>query len=301
MPPRPRRPALSPSRAADFKQCPLLYRFRAIDRLPEVPRAAALRGTVVHAVLERLFGLPAAGRHPEAARALAAEVLAELEPDLRALLVDPDAEGLDEDAAGVGALLDTWFTLEDPRWLEPEACELGLEVEVGHGAILRGYVDRLDVARDGALRVVDYKTGAAPGERNESRALFAMKFYALLLLRLRGVVPSELRLVYLADGVVLTYVPDADELRRFERTLAALWAAIRRAAPTGDFRPRPGRWCGWCPHQARCPAFGGTPPPYPGWPADPDPAPEPATALHPSAQPVPPFVPLLRSTENPEP
>ena len=30
-----RRPALSPSRASDFKQCPLLYRFRAIDRLPE--------------------------------------------------------------------------------------------------------------------------------------------------------------------------------------------------------------------------------------------------------------------------
>ena len=31
-----RRPlALSPSRASDFKSCPLLYRLRAIDRLPE--------------------------------------------------------------------------------------------------------------------------------------------------------------------------------------------------------------------------------------------------------------------------
>ncbi len=29
----PRRPSLSPSRAADFKTCPLLYRFRTIDRL----------------------------------------------------------------------------------------------------------------------------------------------------------------------------------------------------------------------------------------------------------------------------
>ena len=28
---------LSPSRAADFKACPLLYRFRCIDRLPEAP------------------------------------------------------------------------------------------------------------------------------------------------------------------------------------------------------------------------------------------------------------------------
>ena len=34
---QPHRPSLSPSRAADFKTCPLLYRFRSIDRLPERP------------------------------------------------------------------------------------------------------------------------------------------------------------------------------------------------------------------------------------------------------------------------
>ena len=58
-----RRPwALSPSRAADFMSCPLLYRFRVVDRLPQAPRSAAARGTVVHAVLERLFDLPAVER-----------------------------------------------------------------------------------------------------------------------------------------------------------------------------------------------------------------------------------------------
>src|SRR4051794_1522843 len=65
-------PALSPSRAADFMQCPLLYRFRVVDRLPEAPSAAAVRGTVVHAVLERLFDLPAPERTPAAAHRLLA-------------------------------------------------------------------------------------------------------------------------------------------------------------------------------------------------------------------------------------
>src|SRR6201989_880513 len=60
-----RRPALSPSRASDFKQCPLLYRFRAIDRLPEPPSTAQVRGSVVHAALEQLYGLPAAQRAPK--------------------------------------------------------------------------------------------------------------------------------------------------------------------------------------------------------------------------------------------
>ncbi|MDG8251887.1 PD-(D/E)XK nuclease family protein, partial [Streptococcus pneumoniae] len=61
---------LSPSRAADYKQCPLLYRFRAIDRIPAPPSKAQLRGTLVHRVLENLFGLPAADRVTERAVAL---------------------------------------------------------------------------------------------------------------------------------------------------------------------------------------------------------------------------------------
>ncbi len=36
--------SLSPSRAGDFMTCPLLYRFRVIDRIPERPSAAAVRG-----------------------------------------------------------------------------------------------------------------------------------------------------------------------------------------------------------------------------------------------------------------
>ncbi|MQA24237.1 MAG: PD-(D/E)XK nuclease family protein, partial [Micromonosporaceae bacterium] len=64
-----RGPSLSPSRAADFKTCPLLYRFRTIDRLPERPTPDQARGTLVHAVLERLFDAPAADRTLEHAAA----------------------------------------------------------------------------------------------------------------------------------------------------------------------------------------------------------------------------------------
>ncbi|MBV9315195.1 MAG: RecB family exonuclease [Pseudonocardia sp.] len=268
-----RRPALSPSRAADFKQCPLLYRLRAIDRVPERPSKEQVRGTVVHAVLERLYQLPAPRRVPNEARALVRPVWMELSgenPDLTALFGgadDPELAGWLESA---GTLLDTYFTLEDPRRLEPAACEQLVEAQLESGLLLRGYVDRLDVAATGQVRVVDYKTGAAPRQVAEARALFQMKFYALMVLVTRGVVPSQLRLMYLADGESLTYRPDEPELRRFARTLDAIWAAIARAGHTGDFRPNPGRMCDWCSHQVLCPAYGGMPPEYPGWP-EPDP------------------------------
>lgn len=247
--------------------CPLLYRFRVIDRLPERPSEAATRGTVVHAVLERLFDAPAAERTAERARALVVpewEKLLERRPELAELFGD-DADGarLAEWLVGAERLVDRYFTLEDPTRLEPAERELFVETLLESGLTLRGIVDRVDVAPSGDVRVVDYKTGKAPAERFEARALFQMKFYALVLWRLRGVVPRRLQLVYLGSGDVITYDPDEGELRAVERKLLALWEAISRATESGDWRPRPSRLCDWCDHKALCPEFGGTPPVYP--------------------------------------
>jgi putative RecB family exonuclease len=256
--------ALSPSRAADFKQCPLLYRFRVIDRLPEPPSPAAARGTLVHAVLERLFDLPASGRTLGAATALVApqwERLLEAEPQL-AGLVDGDAEALRGWLEEASTLVERWFALEDPTRLEPAERELYVETELD-GLVLRGYVDRLDVAAGGEMRVVDYKTGRSPSPLFEAKALFQMKFYALVLWRLRGEVPRMLQLVYLGNSEIVRYCPEEVDLLAMERQLKALWAAIERAAETGDWRPRTSRLCDWCQHRSLCPAWGGTPPPLP--------------------------------------
>jgi putative RecB family exonuclease len=119
---------------------------------------------------------------------------------------------------------------------------------------------------DGSMRVVDYKTGRAPGAGFEAKALFQMRFYALVLWRLRGLIPRLLQLVYLGSGEVLRYEPDEADLRATERKVRALWDAITRAAETGDWRASPSKLCEWCDHRERCPAFGGTPPPLPAAP-----------------------------------
>src|SRR4026207_1883333 len=89
--------ARPPSRAGDFLACPLLYRFRTIDRLPEEPSPSAVRGTVVHKVLEDLFDLPAADRTPERAEDMvqaAWDFVLDAEPDLASMFVGEDsAEG----------------------------------------------------------------------------------------------------------------------------------------------------------------------------------------------------------------
>ncbi|MBA0050687.1 DUF2800 domain-containing protein [Streptomyces sp. AJS327] len=283
--------SLSPSRASDFMQCPLLYRFRVIDKLPEKPSAAATRGTVVHAVLERVFDAPAEQRDVPRARSMVAPEWRRLlakRPELATLFTETAAEDeaaeSPENAESTGptgsvgtaggtelaawlaeaeALVERWFSLEDPTRLEPAEREMFVEATLDSGLRLRGIIDRVDVAPTGEVRLVDYKTGKAPAPEYADGVLFQMRFYALVLWRLRGVVPRRLQLVFLGSGDVLTYDPDENDLRAVERKLLALWDAIRRATETGDWRPRRSKLCGWCDHRERCPEFGGTPPPYP--------------------------------------
>jgi putative RecB family exonuclease len=271
--------SLSPSRAGDFMTCPLLYRFRVIDRIPEKPSAAAVRGTLVHAVLERLYDLPTADRTPQAALALLApqwERLRTEAPELEQIFEDL-AENESAEAAGsveaewlaqAGRMVERYFTLEDPRRLEPADRELFVETVLDSGLKLRGYIDRVDVAPTGDVRIVDYKTGTAPRADFEARALFQMKFYALVLWRLQGRVPRLLQLMYLGNGEILRYEPDEADLRATQRKIEALWVAIRRATETGEWRHRTSRLCDWCDHKQRCPGFGGTPPPLPESPVD---------------------------------
>jgi putative RecB family exonuclease len=257
--------ALSPSRASDFMTCPLLFRFRVIDKLPERKSAAATRGTLIHAVLEHLFDLPTGERTPASAGSMLSpewERMVEADPELKALA--EEAGGDEAWLAGAVDLLERYFRLEDPNRLEPAERELFVHARIADGLLLRGFVDRLDVAPNGAIRVVDYKTGRAPGPAFEGKALFQMKFYALVLWKTRGVVPRRLQLMYLGgESQIITYDPDESDLRATERKVAALWSAIRTAAERGEWRANPSRLCDWCDHKALCPAYGGTPPVLP--------------------------------------
>lgn len=259
----PRPTALSPSRAADFKSCPLKFRFRAIDRIPEPPSPAAARGTLVHSVLEELFGRPADERTVGTAVGSVPELwqrMVQRQPDLGELVADEDLPGFLDAAA---ELVRTYFRMENPQGFEPEQREAWVEVTVADGVPTRGVIDRIDVSPTGLLRLVDYKTGRSPAPRFVPEAMFQLKFYALMLLRLRGVMASRLRLIYLGDGEIVDYSPDEATLLAFEENLAALWRSIQRATETGVFPPRRSRLCDWCSFRSICPEFGGTPPPYP--------------------------------------
>ena len=241
--------------------CPLLFRLRSIDRLPEAPSAAAVRGSLVHRALETLFDLPAAERTRESAVNFGHEAFTALttsDPAAAAAVAGPDGS-----APVLAPLFDAYFELEDPQRLEPQARECAIQVPLQPGFEIRGYIDRVDCAPDGRIRIVDYKTGRAPSERFQDKAMFQMRFYGLAWWRLHGAIPARLQLLYLGDKRVLRHDPDEESLLATERKILALRDAISEAADAQEFTPTPSKLCDWCRFKSLCPAFDGTPPELP--------------------------------------
>ncbi|WP_018295508.1 PD-(D/E)XK nuclease family protein [Corynebacterium lubricantis] len=260
----PRPIALSPSRASDYNQCPLLYRLRAIDRIPEDKTLAQIRGTLVHAVLEDVHGWPREERtYPAAVKRIKPNWAKMLQDDPEiASLVDDETTFFVE----ARSLVRGYFEMENPQGFDSSDQELYVNTVLPNGVPVRGFIDRVDKAPSGEVRVVDYKTGKKPLPRYSQDAQFQMRFYALVYWRLFNTVPTQLRLMYLKviDSMILT--PSKEELEYFERDLGDLWSKIESDGKSGSFRTKKSKLCGWCSFQDMCPEFGGTPPPYPGWP-----------------------------------
>lgn len=266
-PPSKARPlALSPSRASDYNQCPLLYRFRAIDKLPEPKTMAQVKGTLVHAVLEEMHGLDREQRTYPAAVKMIKPAWAKMrleDPELMELVpADQNMDFLIE----ARSLVRGYFEMENPQGFDAHEVEMYVNTVLPNGVPVRGFIDRVDIAPTGEVRVVDYKTGKKPIPRYSHDAQFQMRFYALVYWRLFDVIPAQLRLMYLKVIDSMFMGPTREELEYFERDLGQLWAKIEGDGKSGTFRPNQSKLCGWCSFQDICPEFGGTPPEYPGWP-----------------------------------
>ena len=252
--------SLSPSKVSSFTDCALAFRFSAIDRLPDPPTVATVKGTLVHATLERLMLLAPAERDVAAALDCLTDARTAMADDPEWIELALDDEGEATLVGDAESLVRRYFEIEDPTTVHPIGIELRMEVELD-GLVLRGIIDRLELDADGELVVTDYKSGRAPSQPFEQSRLGGVHFYAFLCERLLGRRPSKVQLLYLSDPIAITTVPSEQSIRQLDRKVRAIWSAIATAGERDDFRPKQSRLCNWCTFQTFCPSFGGDPEP----------------------------------------
>ncbi|MEO6119699.1 MAG: ATP-dependent DNA helicase [Terriglobales bacterium] len=238
---RPVRP-LSASAVDAYETCPQKFKFQKEDRIPEGPAAVLQYGAAMHRVLRDYYQAVLAKRPPD--EGLLIELFRQEMREAR--MEDPlqfelyEKQGVNQ----LKAFLNGSARIPVSVLATEEEFEFTLE-----GVTLRGRIDRVDQLADGALRIVDYKTGAPKDEKATEESL-QLAIYALAAQQKYGKLPAKIAYHSLENDAVVEVAPS-------DRYLKAAREAVKKAADgiaAGKFDPKPGFACRWCAYSILCPA-----------------------------------------------
>ena len=248
---------LSPSSIDLWLQCPRKFYDEKYEGRSGGTGEAAVLGTFIHLVLERLMELDPAERTVKTARALTLKTWPEFltSKDWTAL-VEQEGESFDVDHTDFRRRAWTsvcgLFQIEDPSDVEVLATERFMKAEV-EGVPVRGIIDRLDRDVFGDLVVTDYKTGKVPAPWFRSSAFRQLNLYAAMVEVVDGERPAEGRLLYTSYGEVIGTTFTTESVSRAVEVVVNTWDEVAECEASGEWPAKTGPLCGWCPFVAECP------------------------------------------------
>ncbi|HEX9100161.1 MAG TPA: ATP-dependent DNA helicase [Candidatus Dormibacteraeota bacterium] len=228
---------LSYSSISMYRDCPLQYWYRHVQRLPFVQSAEAVQGVILHETLRR------AGEARRAGADVTAEMLRSLHHEVRGEIAFPDARRAATFERNGAAQLEG-FRKHGGLDARPEFLEQPFTVAVD-GWTLNGVIDRIDRTSE-SWRIIDYKTGRPLGRRPRDLqvALYALGAESALKLD-----PVDLEVAYLASGESVRVEPTRQLLSEAARQGAEVAEGVR----AGRFEARPDRRrCRLCPYRLVC-------------------------------------------------
>lgn len=239
---------LSFSRVDTYRQCPLRYRYRYVDGLPERPSPHLSFGSSIHRALEAFWDRKLPDPPP-------------LETLLDALYHGWDSTGFaeverDEQLRYYRHAREV-LTAHHHRFadtaLAPVAVEQWFRLPLPDGLEVVGAIDLVEPTGAGGLGVVDWKTNRRAKSREEVASSLQLAIYALAVEHLWGQPPAWVALDFVVPGVRVTVPREHIDTDAAIEAIREVAAAMRAEA----FEPRPSPLCGWCDYRAECPAFDG--------------------------------------------
>ena len=254
-------PVFSYSKMEVFKNCPLQYRYKYIEKKYSQDTSIALElGSLCHYVLEQKGKMIVSGE----------TVDYEKLNDILMNGVTETDEKTKEKLLGVNQLKRKYFEvwheadnasgasydekiklfdkvlhdeMEETDW-KPTYFEKPFEFVWDNKVILKGFIDRIDT-KDGQYRTVDYKTSKKVYEQSKLATSLQFGVYALAILNEFGVLPieSEYRFILIDDK---QYALTKGWENRLIKAMDKVFGDIKKKEKKSVFVPKPSPLCHWC-------------------------------------------------------
>ncbi len=254
-------PVFSYSKLEVFKNCPLQYRYKYIEKKYSQDTSIALElGSLCHYVLEQKGRMVAAKQKVDYDKLnnILLDGVSEVDEKTKEKLLGVSQlkrkyfEVWHEADNASGASYDEKIKLfdqvlhkemEDTEW-ESTYFERPFEFVWDNKVILKGFIDRIDV-KDGQYRTVDYKTSKKVYEQSKLATSLQFGIYALAILNEFGVLPAEskYRFILIDDE---QYALTKGWEKRLIKALDKVFGDIEASGKKEIFVPKPTPLCHWC-------------------------------------------------------
>ena len=254
-------PVFSYSKMEVFKNCPLQYRYKYIEKKYSQDTSIALElGSLCHYVLEQKGKMIVSGE----------TVDYEKLNDILMNGVTETDEKTKEELLGINQLKRKYFEvwheadnasgasydekiklfdkvlheeMEDTDW-KPTYFEKPFEFVWDNKVVLKGFIDRIDT-KNGQYRTVDYKTSKKVYEQSKLATSLQFGVYALAILNEFGVLPieSEYRFILIDDK---QYALTKGWENRLIKAMDKVFGDIEASEKKSVFVPKPSPLCHWC-------------------------------------------------------
>lgn len=245
-----RKPTLSPTRIATYLECAVKYRYIYIDKIGRFytrARAGFSFGSTLHHVLQEF--------HQRGAAQTSDQLVVELEQRW----IGAGYETVEKEQAHREAgqqIVQAYHAAHQERieaQVETVATEKTISIDMGRFK-LSGRVDRIDRHPDGALEIIDYKSGRLETSPEEVANSLAMSCYQLILKRMHPEAQVYGTIYCLRSGHTASAELANEALEEFARDILTLGEQILDTEYM-LLKPVPNPACPDCDFLRRCTRF----------------------------------------------
>lgn len=242
---------ISYSSLETYKNCPLKYKFKHIDRVPEPKSKEAQFGTLIHSVLNYIHT-------PTLVPPTLEQALNYFVTGWKPEVYEDDIEERSAFTQGI-QMIQRYYENTDIASANIVDLESRFAIEIGNAETgihtVSGIIDRIDKTKDG-YEIIDYKTARKMPSQDKVDNDIQLSIYLKAFLERYPKEKENLdkitvSLYYLKHGVKLSSKRTQKDLERLEAQFLHVIEAIEKA----EFEPILSPLCDWCGYKRICPLW----------------------------------------------